>query len=99
VVSSIAQNGPGAVRQRLGRSAIPSAEELEYDSADSGGRRLTRKSATTAGRKGDPYRPSSPRAICVPYGTGTGGAWRSLTVTHVTLTCARFSIGAGPHEW
>jgi hypothetical protein len=39
------------------------------------------------------------RAICVPYGAGSGGAWRSLTVTQVTLTCARFSIGAGPHEW
>ena len=30
---------------------------------------------------------------------GSGGAWRSLTVTQVTLTCARFSVGAGPHEW
>jgi hypothetical protein len=33
------------------------------------------------------------------YGAGSGGAWRSLTVTRFTLTCARFSIGAGPHEW
>jgi hypothetical protein len=28
------------------------------------------------------------RAISVPYGAGSGGAWRSLTVTQVTLTCA-----------
>jgi hypothetical protein len=39
------------------------------------------------------------RAICVPYTASAGGAWWSLTVTRVTVTCAVLSIGEGPHEW
>ena len=34
-----------------------------------------------------PHRASC-RAISVPYGADSDGAWRSLTVTRVTLTCA-----------
>jgi hypothetical protein len=35
-----------------------------------------------------PHRAPSCRAISVPYGADSDGAWRSLTVTRVTLTCA-----------
>jgi hypothetical protein len=45
------------------------------------------------------FRLTGRRAISVPSGAGSGGAWRSLTATRVTMTCAHSSIGAGPHEW